>query len=409
MATLIERPSGKNQAWMISFINEKKQRKTISLSKQKYGRKTAEQLKEAVEALVYNLANKIPVPNKDVERWILAASPEIQEKLAKVGLIHQLESHTCKELWDSFLKDKRKHIKDSTSRTYDHVKRRFFAFFKEKEYVESVTKERMEEFKAAQLETHGEATVCGTITKLRTIFNWAVKKGWIQESPMIGVSRGSFVNRQNDRFIKAEEYRRLLEYCPCLEWRVILALARYGGLRCPSEVLRLRWGDINWAEGSLTVTSPKTEHHKGKESRVIPLFPEIKEELNELYFRDESEGMEFVINRYRDPERTNLGTQFARIVHQAGLPPIKRPFDNMRMSRSNEVKAKFGVYYETQWIGHSSKVGMDHYYDILPDDIQRGAEWTTSPMDSKPEAGSSPERPKKGKSPEKNTAEKSAE
>ncbi len=45
------------------------------------------------------------------------------------------------------------------------------------------------------------------------------------------------------------------------------------------EVLSLKITGIDWDEERITVTSPKTEHHEGMDKRVIPLFPELKEEL----------------------------------------------------------------------------------------------------------------------------------
>ena len=54
---------------------------------------------------------------------------------------------------------------------------------------------------------------------------------------------------------------------------LIFALARYGGLRTPSETKSLKWGDVDFERGRIRVPSPKTEHHEGKGSRLIPLFP----------------------------------------------------------------------------------------------------------------------------------------
>jgi hypothetical protein len=88
----------------------------------------------------------------------------------------------------------------------------------------------------------------------------------------------------------------------------------------------------------------------------------------------ESEGKEFVINRYRRPEQ-NLGTTFAKIVKRAGLPEIPRPFDNMRASRSNEIYNRFGVFKESKWIGHSAKTRKDHYDMITDDDYAVAGQW----------------------------------
>ena len=45
-------------------------------------------------------------------------------------------------------------------------------------------------------------------------------------------------------------------------------LARYGGLRCPSEVVALTWADVDWERGRFLVKAPKTAHHADGRSRV---------------------------------------------------------------------------------------------------------------------------------------------
>lgn len=186
------------------------------------------------------------------------------------------------------------------------------------------------------------------------------------------VARGSFVNKKNDRIIPLESYYRLLDSCPCQDWRVIIALARVGGLRCPNEVLNLRWCDVNWEHNKFFVHSSKTEHHEGKEGRWVPIFPELKTELETLFFASQSVGTEFVINRYRDACQ-NLRTTFAKIVKRSGLEMFPRPFDNMRMTRSNEVYRRWGAFKESEWIGHSRQVREDHYLAITDDDFQEAS------------------------------------
>ena len=69
----------------------------------------------------------------------------------------------------------------------------------------------------------------------------------------------------------------------------------------------LKWTDIDWVNGRFVVSSPKTEHHEGHESRVVPLFPELLPHVHEAFEQAEP-GTEFCITRYRD-QKVNLRTR----------------------------------------------------------------------------------------------------
>ena len=75
----------------------------------------------------------------------------------------------------------------------------------------------------------------------------------------------------------------MIASCPDAEWRLLVGLARFGGLRIPSEALSLRWEHVNRERNELFIPSPKTEHHEGRESRLIPLFPELRLLLQEAF------------------------------------------------------------------------------------------------------------------------------
>jgi integrase len=163
-----------------------------------------------------------------------------------------------------------------------------------------------------------------------------------------------------------EEYTQLLEACPNQVWRTIIALARIGGLRCPSELKRLRWSDIDWSANRFLVHSPKTEHHERHRKRIIPLFPELRLELERLFSQVKSKGSEFVLQRKRGTT-WQLFPTILKIAEQAGLGTLVKPFINMRKTRSNEVLARWGAVKESLWIGHSDTV-MRKFYAWLEDD-----------------------------------------
>jgi len=356
------------------YVNGK--RKTIPLGV-KYTEQTAIELKGIVETLLRYNDNSIAVLDKRTQTWIETAGPEIREKLAKAGLIELPPSHTLKELWDAFHEQKAREQKaglivEDTLTLYGYARKRFFRFFKENELLEDLTQDRMQRWKDHLLDDGSivERTVARYLKDAKACFNWAVKTRWIEKSPLDGIGRGSFVNKANDRVVSMSDYRRFLDACPSQEWRTIVALVRVGGLRCPSEVLKFRWQDVYWDHNGFYVHSPKT-----KSGRWIPLFPELKEELEALFFHPISEGQEFVINRYRDSSQ-NLRTTFAKIVERAGYLPFPRPFDNMRMIRSNEIRRRFPDQ-ESAWLGHSARVFEEHYSVVMDTDFQAAAGWIT--------------------------------
>ena len=366
MATLTVNKSGNTAGYNIQWY-EGKVRITIYLGGRKYNRKTAERLKEIVERLQYYRRNGIIIPDRETEHWLQSAPAEIKAKLSKVGLIAVTESKTCQQLWDAYMKHKTD-IKPKTVKAYNECRNHFFKMFSTTESIEKITPERLLEWKSSLLDEYAKASVAGYIKNLGAVLKWAVdKQKWLTDNPLANIERGSFVNEEGNQTISMDEYYQLLDACPNQEWRTIIALARIGGLRCPSELQQLRWSDINWEKNRFLVRSPKTEHHENHRERIVPLFAELRTELDRHFLLDETIGNEFVIQSLQG---TNWGlhTPFQKIAYNAGLGTIIRPFDNMRASRSHEVFERFGAPKENEWIGHSEAIRKKHYKGQFSDE-----------------------------------------
>jgi integrase len=64
--------------------------------------------------------------------------------------------------------------------------------------------------------------------------------------------------------------------------RTIIALARWNGLRIPSEIRDLRWRDIDWEKRRMIIRSPKLARYEDKAERCVAIFPEAFVFLQEL-------------------------------------------------------------------------------------------------------------------------------
>ena len=109
----------------------------------------------------------------------------------------------------------------------------------------------------------------------------------------------------------------------------------------------------------MTVRSPKTEHHKGKTSRQVRLFPELRGLLKTAREASEAKGG-FVVSKCTNATQ-NFRTTFIRILKRAGLKPWPKLFQNMRSTRQTELCEEFAAYVVSAWIGNSERVAKEHY------------------------------------------------
>ena len=112
---------------------------------------------------------------------------------------------------------------------------------------------------------------------IKQFFLAAVDAEIISRSPFAKVKANKRGNEERQRYIPPEDIDRVLAKCPDAEFKLLVSLSRYGGLRTPSETDVLTWSDIDHEAGGISIRSPKTGN------RVIPLFPELVEPLRDVY------------------------------------------------------------------------------------------------------------------------------
>jgi len=234
-------------------------------------------------------------------------------------------------------------IKPGTVEHYRRVKRDLIACFGADKPLRDLTPADADRFRlhliGRGLAENTVRRICGRAKQFLTA---AVRRRLIPSNPFADLKAAVQANPSRFYYVTREEAQKVIDACPDAQWRLLVALARFGGLRCPSEHLALRWGDVDWAQDRVRVRSPKTEHHAGGESRMIPLFPELRPYLEEVWDAAEP-GTEYVITRYRD-SNANLRTQLLRIIDKAGLEPWQKPWVNMRSTRETELTEKYPMH-----------------------------------------------------------------
>ncbi len=354
----------------ILFAGPNGARRTIYVGR--LPKRDAEEILRRVEALVAAKFSGRPI-EVETAAWVAALPEALAVKLVRVGLIESPEAK-AKATLGPFLKshfDSKANLKPNTQRNYKTTEKLLREHFGEGRPLASISPGDADEWREALLRRLSATTVSREVKRARQFFRAAVRKRLLTENPFADLASPAQVNTSREYFVTAADTARAIEACPDAQWRLIVALSRYGGLRCPSEHLALRWGDIDWERGRMTVRSPKTEHHPGGEARTIPLFPELRPHLEQVWDAAEP-GTEFVVTRYRCTNM-NLRTQFLRILRRAGLDPWPRLFHNLRASRQTELCQRFPIHVVCAWLGNSQLVAAKHYLQVTDGDFERAA------------------------------------
>ncbi|MEP3831521.1 tyrosine-type recombinase/integrase, partial [Rhodopirellula bahusiensis] len=251
--------------------------------------------------------------------------------------------------------DGRTDIGDGTRTNYRQARRLLVECFGESHPIRSLTQADADRFRrwllsrpvkvdketGRVLKTMAPATVSKHIKRTKTMFSEAVRDRLLRESPFADQKGGSEANKDRHHFVAPTTAAAVLRACPDHDWRLIFALSRIGGMRCPSEVTNLRWNDVLWEQGKLRIDSPKTG------LRFCPIFPELLPVLEEA-FADAPEGATFCVRRYRAD--ANLGTQMKRIIVAAGELPWEKLFINLRSTRRTELQEEYPSHVVDAWL-----------------------------------------------------------
>lgn len=138
----------------------------------------------------------------------------------------------------------------------------------------SITPKLLAEYQALRASEAKPATVNREIALLKTMFNLAIRWGYADKNPVLGLK---MLREDNltQRVLSPEEEARLLEVSK-EPYRSFIVLGLNTGLR-RGELLDLRWEDVSLPFGQLVV-----RRSKGGEPRKVPLNRPSQEVLRKL-------------------------------------------------------------------------------------------------------------------------------
>jgi len=198
-----------------------------------------------------------------------------------------------------------------------------------------------------------EPSVCIHIRNAKTIFNYAVKDDLIMFNPFDRLKANASEPDKDWKYLSLEELDKLLDACPNMGWKMLVALCRLAGLR-RGEALSLTWSNINWEQHYFTIIAQKTSRR-----RIVPIVHKLYQMLLEAF--EQAQENE---KRICPVSLHCLWRNFQTYRKRAGLKKWKDAFKVMRRNCETDWAQKYPQYAVSAWIGHNIQVSARHYLQI---------------------------------------------
>lgn len=278
-------------------------------------------------------------------------------KMEAAGII-QVKTQRLDDFLENFLTAYSVGKSSGSIRNLDLMCRHLIECFGERD-VTKFTVEDADKWLIWRSSTTSPSTLNREIRYAKMIFQRAVDYGLLLVNPWKHLKAGRTSNDDRFEFVERDRFEKVLSSCPDQNWRVAASLMRYGGIRTTCELFALNWSHIDFENSAITIPKCKTKR------RVMPMFPELRRELDQLYDRTGRVAKVCA-------SKSGVWHRFESIVKSSGVKRWPRLFQNLRASRQSELESQgFSQTAVCSWLGNSPMVARQHYLHVLKDDFQR--------------------------------------
>jgi integrase len=196
---------------------------------------------------------------------------------------------------------------------------------------------------------------------LRTIFNFAVANGLMAQNPMTQWHKTKEPPRQFQ--ITLEDVARIMKHSDVhVRWAVEVCF-NLGVRSGDSELLSLRWSDVDWEKKQVRVFGRKTKTY-----RTIPVKDSFLERLREMRAISQTD---FIIE-YRGKRVNRIQKAFRMACRRAGIQHSVRMYDLRHMFATYMLSNGADLASVSKLLGHSSvTLTANVYYQYLEGEKER--------------------------------------
>lgn len=240
--------------------------------------------------------------------------------------------------------------------------------------VRAITHSDLEDYRAKRLqtatrrnETRSVASVNRELALMRGVLNFAKRQSWLSRNPFDAgdplINTANEVKRE--RVLTFEEEERLLLACagPREHLRPLLICALDTGFR-KSEMLSLRWTDVDLEAGLIRARSSTT---KTRKARTVGITPRLRAEFEHMRQLAGDDPEKTIFNQ-KDMKRA-----FATACNLAGVEDL-RWHDLRHTATTRMVEGGLAPMIVMKLTGHSQMATFARYVNANDDAATKGAE-----------------------------------
>jgi site-specific recombinase XerD len=215
-------------------------------------------------------------------------------------------------------------------------------------------------------------TINFEIGTLKSIFNLAIKWGYLDENPTKGVTKLKVTDSKPPRFLTEDECRRLLEACPDDLHSIYFTFLQTGMRK--AELENLEWVDVDFKRRKIRVRRKESWQPKTGE-RDIPISNTLHDLLRDLKQKNDRSIKSSYVFCHPDGGKlkTKLREQLIKIAKNAGIDDLTRVHTLRHTFASHLVMKGVDLPTVMKLMGHSdiqttmiyAHLASDHLADAV--------------------------------------------